>query len=317
MSYMVYRTRKRVAAGLGATVLVAACYLANVPNDFAPATVSIAQGSSASTIARKLADVHVIAHMFPLQLMLRLTGGDSRVQAGRYRFNWKENTFIILYRLVTADYGLPQAHITIPEGATTRDMAELLTAELPGIESQEFISAAKPYEGYLFPDTYVFPPSASATSVIAMMRDNFIEKTAALKAEIASSTISFSEIVVMASIIEREARTDESRKMVSGILWNRLEKNMPLQVDAVFGYINGRDTYSPKFSDLKVDSPYNTYKYKGLPPGPISNPGTSSLMAALKPTKSKYLYYLTGNDGLMHYATTYAEHEANRRMYLE
>ena len=91
---------------------------------------------------------------------------------------------------------------------------------------------------------------------------------------------------------------------------------MPLQVDAVFGYINRRDTYSPTFDDLKIDSPYNTYLYKGLPPGPIANPGLDSLDAALHPTKTDYLYYLTGTDGQMHYATTYAGHQANQRKYL-
>lgn len=104
--------------------------------------------------------------------------------------------------------------------------------------------------------------------------------------------------------------------MVAGILYNRLKLGMPLQVDAVFGYIFGRDTYSPSFADLKVDSPYNTYTHKGFPPGPIANPGFDSLQAALHPAKTKYLYYLTGKDNLMHYATTYAGHQANQKRYL-
>ena len=121
----------------------------------------------------------------------------------------------------------------------------------------------------------------------------------------------------MASLVEKEARTDANRRIVAGVLWNRLALGMPLQVDAVFGYIFDRDTYSPSFEDLKVDSPYNTYTHKGLPPGPISNPGLESIYAALYPTKTNYLYYLTGRDTLMHYAKTYAEHQANRRKYLD
>lgn len=105
--------------------------------------------------------------------------------------------------------------------------------------------------------------------------------------------------------------------MVSGILWNRIERRMPLQVDAVFGYIFERATYSPSFADLKVDSPYNTYTHAGLPPGPICNPGLDALLAAARPAKTNYLYYLTGKDGLMHYAMTYAEHQANQRKYLK
>ena len=104
--------------------------------------------------------------------------------------------------------------------------------------------------------------------------------------------------------------------MIAGILWNRLERNMPLQADAVFGYIFDRDTYSPSFADLKVDSPYNTYTHKGLPPGPICNPGLDSIQAALHPAKTNYLYYLVDKNGVIHYATTYAEHRLNEQKYL-
>jgi UPF0755 protein len=104
--------------------------------------------------------------------------------------------------------------------------------------------------------------------------------------------------------------------MVAGILYNRLAHNMPLQIDAVFGYIYGRDTYSPSYKDLRVDSPYNTYTHVGLPPTPIDNPSLDSLLAAVNPEKTTYLYYLTGRDGTMHYATTYKEHQANVRKYL-
>ena len=105
--------------------------------------------------------------------------------------------------------------------------------------------------------------------------------------------------------------------MVAGILWHRIALGMPLQVDAVFGYIFDKQTFSPSLADLKVDSPYNTYTHRGLPPGPISNPGLESLLAAATPTKTSYLYYLTGSDGAMHYAKTLAQHKANRVKYLQ
>ena len=138
-----------------------------------------------------------------------------------------------------------------------------------------------------------------------------------VSADIAASGHSFSDIIIMASLIEREARRSEDRRMVAGVLWNRIKKGMPLQVDAVFGYIYGRTTYSPSFDDLKIDSPYNTYKYAGLPAGPICNPGLDAIEAALHPAETKYLYYLTGRDGLMRYATTYALHKANIAKYLQ
>jgi UPF0755 protein len=195
-------------------------------------------------------------------------------------------------------------------------MAAQVASAFPGISAEDFESEGLPYEGYLFPDTYVFPPSATTASIIAAMQKNFEDKTALLAASSTSSGHSFSDIVIMASLLEKEARTPTDQRIVAGILWNRLARNMPLQVDAVFGYIYNRDTYSPSFADLSVNSPYNTYIHRGLPPGPINNPGLIALMAAAYPIQSKYLYYLTGSDGTMHYAVTYAQHEANERTYL-
>ena len=121
----------------------------------------------------------------------------------------------------------------------------------------------------------------------------------------------------MASLIEKEADTAEDRRIVSGILWNRIDADMPLQVDAVFGYILDRSGYAPTGSDLEIDSPYNTYENRGLPPGPIANPGLDALTAALHPAATEYFYYLTGRDGLMYYAETFEEHKRNRELYLD
>ncbi|MBI4133443.1 endolytic transglycosylase MltG, partial [Candidatus Uhrbacteria bacterium] len=125
------------------------------------------------------------------------------------------------------------------------------------------------------------------------------------------------ERLILASYLEREVPEFEDRRIVAGILLRRMQLGMPLQVDAVFGYIFGRDTYPPSLEDLKVDSPYNTYTHTGLPPGPINNPGLESIEAVLNPTKTDYLYYLTDTDGFMHYATTYAGHQTNQRKYLQ
>ena len=153
--------------------------------------------------------------------------------------------------------------------------------------------AAGPYEGYLFPDTYFFPPSATADSIVEMVRKNFDDKVAPLMDDMSASGHSLFEVVTMASIIEKEANDDTGRRLVSGILWRRLALKMPLQVDA-----------AP-----------DTYKHQGFPPEPIANPGLDALDAAIRPTKSDYLYYLTGRDGLMHYATTFTGHQANLRHY--
>lgn len=279
-------------------------------------TVAIAQGSSASLVAHTLADAHVIAHPELLRTLLYLSGSSAQAQAGLYRFNAPEDLFTVAYRLITGDYGIPPIRITFPEGLSTREMAARIADAYPSISAKDFLAIAQPYEGYLFPDTYFFPPSASATSIVAAMRANFDVKTASLSDEVRLSGHSLSEIIILASLIEKEVRTTANRSIVAGILFNRLKLGMPLQVDAVFGYIYGRDTYSPSAADLTVKSPYNTYMHTGLPPGPIDNPGLDSIEAVLHPTKTNYLYYLVDKNGVIHYATTYVGHQANQRKYL-
>ena len=280
-------------------------------------TVSVARGASVSGIAEKLADANIIAYPGLLRLVLRVSGRGDHIQAGEYLFNAPENLLTVAWRLSTGAHGFPPVRITFPEGETARAMAARVERAFPGIHASDFLFVARPYEGYLFPDTYLFLPSVDVASIIADMRANFDTKMTLVSDDLAASAHSLSDIVIMASLIEKEARSTAVRRMVSGILWKRLARGMPLQVDAVFGYIFDRDTYSPSFADLTVDSPYNTYTHKGLPPGPIANPGLDSLEAALHPAETDYLYYLTDTDGLMHYATTYAGHQANQRKYLK
>lgn len=286
---------------------------ANFPSG---SVVSVARGATAPEVAAQFANAHIIAHPLLLRGLLRVSGTSARIRAGAYLFKSPENLLTVAYRLVAGSYGLPPVRITFPEGETVREAAERVREAFPEISSSDFIAAAKPYEGYLFPDTYLFFASADTETIIKAMRDNFNAKMTSRAGDIAASGHSLSDIVILASLVEREARTVANKRIVADILWRRLDLGMPLQVDAVFGYIFGRDTYSPSLSDLKADSPYNTYTHKGLPPGPINNPGLESIDAALNPTKTNYLYYLTGSDNQMHYAATYAGHQANRRKYL-
>lgn len=278
--------------------------------------IVVSRGASAGEVAQQLADARVIKQPLLLRILLRIDGTGGAVQAGVYRFESPQNLFSVTRRLVTGDYRLPPVRLTFIEGAAVRDMAAQI-AEAFSVSGDTFSAKAKPYEGYLFPDTYLFPVSATADSILATLRKNFDIKTAPLAPDVAASGRPLSDIVIMASLIEKEARTTLNRRIVAGILWKRLARGMPLQVDAVFGYIYNRDTYSPSLADLKVDSPYNTYLHKGLPPTPINNPGLDALEAVLHPVQTEYVYYLTGNDDLMHYATTYAEHQANQRKYLK
>ncbi len=278
--------------------------------------VTIPQGASAEEVAQVLARDHVVRSALAFRYLLRFTGASAHIHPGPYRLTYPEDMFRVASRLGAGIFGIPPTRITFAEGETVRDMAAKVAAAYPGISVSDFITVAGPDEGYLFPDTYLFPPDATAQTIVKTMHDNFNAKIASLLSAIHASGHTLSQIVIMASLIEKEARTPDSRRMVSGILWNRINDGMPLQVDAVFGFIFNRSTYAPSLVDLGVDSPYNTYLHRGLPPGPIDNPGLDSLTAAAEPAKTDDLYYLTGTDGLMHYARTYPEQLANQRLYL-
>lgn len=314
-----WKRQNRLVLAFSGTILLLGLYTALFapPSNFPTGTtVTISKGTAAPSVAAQLVDSQIIAHRSLFLLLLRMTGSSAHIQAGPYRFEAPQNIFVVTYRIVSGDYGLPSVRMTFPEGTTVREITAQIKEDLPEVSAEDFLKIAKPYEGYLFPDTYLFPPSSDASSVLATMRINFNTRIAPLTAQITASKHSLSDVVILASLVEREARALESKRMVAGILENRLKLGMLLQVDAVFGYIFDRDTYSPSFKDLTVDSPYNTYTHTGLPPGPICNPGIESIQAVLSPIKTDYLYYLTGRDGRMHYATTYAGHQSNQRKYL-
>ncbi len=148
------------------------------------------------------------------------------------------------------------------------------------------------------------------------MRAEYEAKMAPLRDSIATSSFSETEIIIIASLLEREANDDTSMRMVSGIIQNRLDIGMPLQIDATLDYLLDKASHELTLDDLEIDSPYNTYVYKGLPPTPIANPGLTAIRAALEPTASSYLYYLTDDEGVFHYAETHEEHTANKARYL-
>jgi len=246
-----------------------------------------------------------------------LLGNQSRLISGGYFFNKKIGTLNVLTRLSSGDYGVSPTKVTIPEGFTVVEIAEALSNKFEDFDEEKFLKLALSREGFLFPDTYKFLPNVAPEEVISIMELNFKEKTESLITEIKERGLTLEEIVIMASILEEEARTRETREIISGILWTRIKIGMPLQVDAVFPYIIGKNTFELTLEDLKVDSPYNTYTNLGLPPGAISNPGLSSIMAALRPASSDDLFYLTGHDGIMRYSVTFAGHLRNKAIYLK
>ncbi len=274
--------------------------------------ITVEKEASFGETAAMLENQHIVASATLLKILARISGVDTSVQAGRYLFATPVGIGPVLYRLATGDSGIEAIRITFPEGITVREMADILAAALPGFDTEAFIEDGTRYEGYLFPDTYSFYADTTASEVITRMRERFNEVWESIDSE----NVGKDARVIMASILEKETKPGEDRQIVSGILWKRIDIGMALQVDAVFGYIKGVDTYHPSGKDLEIDSPYNTYLHRDLPPGPIGNPGKDALYAALHPTASPYLYYLSGSDGAVHYAKDFEGHKKNKELYL-
>jgi UPF0755 protein len=177
----------------------------------------------------------------------------------------------------------------------------------------ELLEILKIKEGYLFPETYNFAPFATLDGIFKKIDEEFVKRVSS-KYNLPADELN--KILTIASILEKEVPRPEDMKIVSGIIQNRLKKNMPLQMDSTLGYITGKASLELTREDLKLDSPYNTYKVKGLPSSPIGNPGDVAIEAAINPDKNDYIYFLSDKSGVNHYAKTYAEHLKNRRVYL-
>lgn len=306
---------------VGGVVLGFATYffLFSAPSSF-PHTLllPVHSGETGADIASALKQDRAIRSELALRLLLRLGGSHTRIVAGTYYFDRPQNAFAIAWRLQGGHFNIEPTKITIPEGTDVAHIHALLKQNLPTFDSQTFLTLAKPKEGYLFPDTYFFYPGESMTEIVQAMNDNFRAQVARpdVQRAIAASGKSQAELVTMASLIEKEAPDMPNRQIISGILWKRLSMGMPLQVDAVFPFITGKSIENILQSDYAIDSPYNTYKYKGLPPGPITNPGLDAILAAATPTTTPYLYYLSDKEGNFHYSVTLEQQIANQKKYL-
>jgi len=262
-------------------------------------------------------------------------GKSKQIVAGKYSLNGSL-TVPEIVDIVTSGKTLSRdIKITFPEGWTMAKMADRLTANaLPG---GVFLNLAKnpkaewrmkysflnelpknaSLEGYLFPDTYFFAPEATAEIIIETLLANFEKKmTPDFRMAAKQSGHTLFDAVTLASIVEAEGKISKDRALISGVFWKRLEIGLPLQSDATVNYVLGTSNLQSSYADIGVDSPYNTYKYKGLPPGPINNPGLISLRAALFPEKSPYLYFLTSlKTGETIFSQTFEEHVRNRQLH--
>lgn len=290
------RDTQSLKLGLGFALLIFIVLVVwgiSPPRDFPSGKmISVPQGAGLSEVSNILRDEKVIRFPFWFRTVSIALGGERRLQAGDYHLGRPQNALMIAWRVFHGKYEVETVKVTIPEGFTVEKISLLFDEKFVHFDHKLFLRTAP--EGYLFPDTYFLPLSVTASSTIKLLKDNFVRKIFDLMPEIEKSGKSLEDIVTMASLIEGEANNQTDRILVSSILWKRLKIGMPLQVD--------------------VEK--KTYEFQGLPQSPINNPGLLSIQAALSPTTTPYLYYITGHDGKMRYAKTFEEHKNNIAKYL-
>jgi len=282
-------------------------------------TVVVARGMGVSEIADLLVSEQIIRSADQFTVVAQLLGLEGRLQAGRYLLPANSRPLDIIRRLSRG--GVVSQMVTIPEGLAIRQMAELLQRE-SGIDAVRFevladdpVTArqygltAQSLEGYLFPDTYGLYWGMPAGEVIEVLFSRFQQiYTDDLNRRAQQLGLSRHEVITLASLIEEEARVDEERPLISAVYHNRLKERMLLQCDPTVIYALGGKRTPLTRDDLQVDSPYNTYRHPGLPPGPISSPGRASILAALYPSEVDYLYFVANGDGSHHFSHTSREH---------
>lgn len=299
-------------------LLVGYLFFVRAPGQFPVGSiVSIPSGVTLAEAGVVLFEARVIRSPLALRLLMALSGSERAVIAGDYFFSRKNSIFGVARRVTRGEYGLAPGRVLIQEGATRAEIAEILALKFGRFDPVRFLDITKEMEGYLFPDTYFFLPNVSAEEVARAMREQFDTHALSLAPELAAFGRPLADVVTMASLIEKEAHDLKTMRLISSVLWNRIDIEMPLQVDAAFLYINGKSTFDLTYDDLATTSPYNTYKHEGLPPGPIANPGALALEAALTPERTDYLFYLSDRAGNTYFARTFDEHKVNRRLYLD
>ena len=316
-----------IGAGLVASVVWGRLHQPYKGYDAAEQFVEIPQGSGVVEIGRRLADAGVVQNVFLFRAAHMWSGRGRMLKAGEYRFAGPMDALAVADKLARGD--VHARRITFPEGLTILDMAKIYESRGFG-PAADFVSAAgdasriadldpeaPDLEGYLYPETYAIPRGTPAPRLIGLMVDRFrAAYTPELQAQAAAQGLTTRKVVTVASLVEKETARDEERTLVSAVYRNRMRLGMGMQADPTVIYAlqkAGEWDGNLTRADLRFDSPYNTYRYAGLPPGPIASPRKASLEAALAPADVKHLYFVSRNDGSHVFADTLAEH--NRNVY--
>lgn len=268
-------------------------YFLSAPYDNKDIIFHISTGKSIDTISQELKNNRVIRSDFAFKIFVKLLKSGRGVVSGDYLIKKNSPIWVVAWQVSRGHHNIEPIRITIREGLTNEEIATLLSNKLPSFQKDLFLTKTLDKQGYLFPDTYFFFPLDTLDEIIQKLSNNFNYRTKNIIENLDSKKLS--DIIIMASILEGEAKGKEDNDIISGILWKRILLEMPLQVD--------------------VDK--RTYINKGLPTKPLNNPGLVSIEAALNPTQSSYLYYLHDKNGNVHYATTFKDHKKNINNYLK
>lgn len=311
----------------------------------APVALTIEKGDSVKKISKNLKADGIIDNVFVFETYTRLIQAQDIFQAGDYKFLPGENINSIVKEMTAIN--IKENTFTLIEGWTLKDTAKYLVdkkiisregdwynltgrpavdykktkVDFSGRWKYDFLADKPAYvslEGYIYPDTYFVLDEAGTKGLIKKSLDNFDKKlTPDLRAEIRRQGKTIFDIVTMASIVEKEVRGYEDRRIVADLFWRRVKMGMPLGADSTINFITSSGRDRSTYQDLQIDSPWNTYKYAGLPLGPICSPSIEAIRATIYPTPNNYLYFLTDKSGAVHYAKTAAEHAKNRAKYLD
>jgi UPF0755 protein len=286
-------------------------------------SVRVKSGETLSQVATKLHARGVVEHPSWFRLWAKVTRNERRIKAGYYVFQ-KPSSIRETLRILTLGKSL-ELKVTIPEGATLKEIAELLSVEcdinkekfLRLVHSSEYVKGfgirTSLLEGYLFPESYLISYGADPEQVISRMVGQFFKVyTSEIKQRTKEIGFTMEEIVILASIIEKETACEREKAVISGVYHNRLRKNILLQCDATVQYALPKRKARLTYADLKIDSPYNTYLNKGLPPAPIASPGKTSIEAALWPQNNDYLYFVARGDGTHSFSKTLRQHNREK-----
>lgn len=285
--------------------------------DKAPVIFVIKNGDGIREIANNLKKEDLIRDSVVFFLITKQGGLDKQIQAGDFRLNRSMSTLEIAKALT---HGTLDIWVTIPEGIRAQEIADILEEKMPNYK-EGWREALNQNEGYLFPDTYLVPRDADIDLIISILKNNFQTKYDSVK-NLKTTDLTDEQTLILASMVEREAKYEEDRPLVASVITNRLDLGMKLDIDATLQYALGYQEDEKRWwkkgltsADKKINSPYNTYANAGLPPGPISNPGLSAIKAALVPSKTNYLYYITDSQGKNRYSTTLEGHNENIKTF--